>query len=149
MQPGAGLPPRGGRSRLRLRQMGRSCTHPEPVMTEQPEGEPHDRGRDLDPADWSNFRRLAHAALDDVITHIVTIRDRAVWQAAPAAVRDHFAQPLPHAERALTDVLDNVRAHVFPYATGNLHPGFMGWVHGAGTPVGMLAEMIAGGLNMN
>ena len=25
----------------------------------------------------------------------------------------------------------------------------MGWVHGAGTPIGMLAEMVAGGLNMN
>ncbi len=25
----------------------------------------------------------------------------------------------------------------------------MGWVHGAGTPVGMLAEMLAGGLNAN
>ena len=25
----------------------------------------------------------------------------------------------------------------------------MGWVHGAGTPVGMVAEMVAAGLNMN
>jgi aromatic-L-amino-acid/L-tryptophan decarboxylase len=36
-----------------------------------------------------------------------------------------------------------------PFATGNLHPRFMGWVHGAGTPIGMVAEMIAAGLNMN
>ena len=36
-----------------------------------------------------------------------------------------------------------------PYATGNLHPSFMGWVHGAGTPVGMVAEMLAAGLNAN
>src|SRR4029077_11396691 len=26
------------------------------------------------------------------------------------------------------------------------HPGFMGWVHGGGNPAGMLAEMLAGGL---
>ena len=38
---------------------------------------------------------------------------------------------------------------VLPYAGGNLHPGFMGWVQGAGTPVGMLAEMLAGGMNGN
>jgi glutamate/tyrosine decarboxylase-like PLP-dependent enzyme len=38
---------------------------------------------------------------------------------------------------------------VLPYAGGNLHPGFMGWVQGAGTPVGMLAEMLAAGLNAN
>jgi len=39
--------------------------------------------------------------------------------------------------------------NVLPYAGGNLHPGFMGWVQGAGTPAGMLAEMLAGGLNAN
>jgi aromatic-L-amino-acid decarboxylase len=38
---------------------------------------------------------------------------------------------------------------VVPYATGNVHPGFMGWVHGGGTAVGMLAEMLAAGLNAN
>lgn len=104
---------------------------------------------DLDPADWSDFRRHAHAALDDIISHIETIRDRPVWQAAPSASRERFAQGLPHYERDLADVLDDVRTHMVPYATGNLHPGFMGWVHGAGTPVGMVAEMIAAGLNMN
>ena len=38
---------------------------------------------------------------------------------------------------------------VLPYGGGNAHPGFMGWVQGAGTPVGMLAEMLAAGLNAN
>ena len=38
---------------------------------------------------------------------------------------------------------------IAPYATGNIHPGFMGWVHGGGTAVGMLAEMLAAGLNAN
>ena len=41
------------------------------------------------------------------------------------------------------------RFHRSPYATGNVHPGFMGWVHGGGTAVGMLAEMLAAGLNAN
>jgi len=30
-----------------------------------------------------------------------------------------------------------------------VQPGFMGWVHGGGTAVGMLAEMLAAGLNAN
>jgi glutamate/tyrosine decarboxylase-like PLP-dependent enzyme len=38
---------------------------------------------------------------------------------------------------------------ILPYAVGNAHPAFMGWVHGGGTPVGMLAEMLAAGLNAN
>ncbi|MDQ6965063.1 MAG: aminotransferase class V-fold PLP-dependent enzyme, partial [Mariprofundales bacterium] len=35
------------------------------------------------------------------------------------------------------------------YGVGNSHPGFMGWVHGGGTPVGMVAEMLAAGMNAN
>ena len=46
-------------------------------------------------------------------------------------------------------VLDLFERFVEPFATGNGHPAFMGWVHGAGTPVGMLAEMLAAGLNAN
>ncbi|RUP10432.1 aminotransferase class V-fold PLP-dependent enzyme [Hyphomicrobium sp.] len=105
--------------------------------------------RDLDPADWSEFRRLAHAALDEVITHVQSIREKPVWQRAPDETRQRFAQPLPHGPRDLSDVLADVRTHVAPFATGNLHPRFMGWAHGAGTPAGMVAEMIAAGLNMN
>ena len=108
-----------------------------------------DASRDLDPADWSEFRRLAHDALDDMITHVETIRQQAVWQRLPDETRAQFARPLPIKPREMRDVLDDVRAHIVPFATGNLHPRFMGWVHGAGTPIGMVAEMIAAGLNMN
>ncbi len=92
---------------------------------------------------------LSHALLDDLISHVQTVRDRPVWQPAPATVRERFAQPLPHGERGLASVLADVRTHIVPYATGNLHPRFMGWVHGAGTPIGILAELVAAGLNMN
>jgi glutamate/tyrosine decarboxylase-like PLP-dependent enzyme len=105
--------------------------------------------RDLDPEDWNAFRKQAHAMLDDVITHIERIRDRPVWQPAPAATRERFQQPLRSEGRDLGEVLGDLRTHIIPYATGNLHPGFMGWVHGSGTPAGMIAEMVAAGLNMN
>ena len=49
----------------------------------------------------------------------------------------------------LGDVYAEFSDFIAPYATGNVHPGFMGWVHGGGTPVGMLAEMLAAGLNAN
>lgn len=103
----------------------------------------------LDPADWGEFRTLAHGMLDDMITHLETIRDRPVWQQPPQETRARFAQPLPTAPRALGDVLSDVRSHILPFGTGNLHPLFMGWVHGAGTPVGMVAEIVAAGMNLN
>jgi len=104
---------------------------------------------DLDPDDWAEYRRLAHAMLDDAISHVEHIRDRGVWHSAPDASRHHFAQPLPVMPRPLREVLDDVRTHVMPFAGGNLHPRFMGWVHGAATPIGIVAEMIAATLDMN
>ncbi|MBV8728755.1 MAG: cytochrome D ubiquinol oxidase subunit I, partial [Acidobacteriia bacterium] len=38
---------------------------------------------------------------------------------------------------------------IVPFSIGNVHPAFLGWVHGGGSVVGMLAEMLAGGLNAN
>jgi glutamate/tyrosine decarboxylase-like PLP-dependent enzyme len=34
-----------------------------------------------------------------------------------------------------------------PYTNGNLHPRFWGWVQGNGTPLGMMADMLAAGIN--
>jgi aromatic-L-amino-acid decarboxylase len=103
----------------------------------------------LDPADWEEFRGTCHRALDDMIDQLASIRDRPVWQAAPHEVSKHFQQTLPHAPQPLSTVLDNFDTFIKPYGNGNGHPLFMGWLHGAGTPVGMLAEMLAAGLNAN
>jgi glutamate/tyrosine decarboxylase-like PLP-dependent enzyme len=103
----------------------------------------------LDPEDWQAFRAASRQALDDMIDFLQTVRERPVWQQAPPEVVRQFHQPLPAAPQGLDEVLADFSALVRPYATGNLHPLFMGWVHGAGTPVGMIAEMLAAGLNAN
>ena len=133
---------RAGSATLRLRK---------PAVTDPAPASDHAAlvDRTLDPDDWQRFRELSHRALDDMIDHLATIEDRPVWQPAPAAVRARFDRPLPHKGRDLAHVLADFGSHIKPYATGNTHPLFMGWVHGAGTPVGMLAEMLAAGLNAN
>jgi aromatic-L-amino-acid/L-tryptophan decarboxylase len=103
----------------------------------------------LDPEDWQAFRAASRRALDDMIDFLQTVRERPVWQQAPAEVLREFRQPLPAGPQSLDEVLADFSSLVRPYATGNLHPLFMGWVHGAGTPVGMIAEMLAAGLNAN
>jgi glutamate/tyrosine decarboxylase-like PLP-dependent enzyme len=103
----------------------------------------------LDPPDWSGLRALGHRMLDDMIDHLAGLREGPVWQQMPPALRAELRAPLPVAPTPPEAVYDTVRRLVVPYATGNRHPRFMGWVHGAGSPVGMLAEMLAGGLNAN
>ncbi len=101
----------------------------------------------LDPGDWSALRSLGHRMLDDMFDHLAGLRDGPVWQPRPAS--DAFAQPLPREGADPAALYETFRAQVLPYSVGNLHPGFMGWVHGGGTAVGMLAELLAGGLNAN
>src|SRR5260221_5303460 len=72
-----------------------------------------------------------------------------VGQPIPSGVRPHFKEMMPHKPASLASVYDEFSQFILPYATGNTHPGFMGWVHGGGTAVGMLAEMLAAGLNAN
>jgi aromatic-L-amino-acid/L-tryptophan decarboxylase len=104
---------------------------------------------DLDPEDWETFRVSSHAALDQMIDFLQTSREQPVWREAPPNVRARFQTPLPRAPSDFAEVLEDFDANIKPYAVGNTHPLFMGWVHGAGTPVGMVAEMLAAGLNAN
>jgi glutamate/tyrosine decarboxylase-like PLP-dependent enzyme len=103
----------------------------------------------LDPADWRDMRLLGHQMLDDMFDYLQDIRQRPVWQPIPSEVRARFAAPLPAKPGDARSVYRDFTDLILPFSTGNVHPGFMGWVHGGGSPVGMLAEMLAGGLNAN
>ena len=100
-------------------------------------------------ADWTALRRQGHAMLDAMFDHLEHRRDAPVWQPIPADIRNALHTDSPRAAAPLEDVHAEFARAVMPYATGNTHPGFMGWVHGGGTAVGMLAEMLAAGLNAN
>src|SRR5580658_7525980 len=103
----------------------------------------------LDPPDWHAFRVQAHRMLDDMLDYTEHIRERPVWQPIPRPVRDAFRKPLPQEPADLASIHATFMRDILPYSVGNVHPGFMGWVHGGGTPVGMLAEMLAASLNAN
>jgi len=103
----------------------------------------------LDPADWGEFRALCHEMLDEALAHLETARARPVWRPVPEAVKAALAEPLPHKPQGAAQVCADFRRLVLPYGTGNTHPRFFGWVHGSGTPGGMLAELLAGAMNAN
>ena len=103
----------------------------------------------LDPSDWSDLRAQAHLMLDDMLGAMETIREQPVWQPIPHAVQARFREGLPVKPSTLADVHQQFMTSILPYTARNAHPGFMGWVQGGGTPVGMLAEMLAAGLNAN
>jgi glutamate/tyrosine decarboxylase-like PLP-dependent enzyme len=105
--------------------------------------------RDLDPEDWAAARAQAHRMLDDLLDHLQGLPGQPAWRPIPAALREAWREPLPRAGADLAQAHERFVAQVLPHGSGNTHPRFMGWVQGGGTVDGMLAEMLAAGLNAN
>lgn len=101
----------------------------------------------LDPQDWGAFRQIAHGALDRMLDVQEHIRERPVWQQIPDHVEERFLEGPPMKAGGAEAAVQDFNDLVLPYPTGNVHPRFWGWAGGAGTPMGMLAELLAGGMN--
>ena len=97
----------------------------------------------LDPHDWAALRALGHRALDDAMDYMESLRDRPAWEHAPAHVKARFDGPLPAGPQQVEDIYREYVEYVLPYQLGNSHPRFWGWVLGSGTPMGVIAEMLA------
>ena len=104
---------------------------------------------DLDPENWDDFRDKSHEALDAMIDYLRDVRTRPVWLPPSDEAQARFNRELPQDGRDFPAVLEDFDRFIKPFATGNIHPMFMGWAQGAGTPVGMIAEMLAAGMNSN
>jgi aromatic-L-amino-acid decarboxylase len=103
----------------------------------------------LDPPDWTSLRRDGHRMLEDMFDHLEQLPNQPLWQPPAADALAALREPLPSAPSDLAAVHAQFRDTILPYSSGNAHPGFMGWVQGGGTAVGMLAEMLAAGMNSN
>jgi glutamate/tyrosine decarboxylase-like PLP-dependent enzyme len=101
----------------------------------------------LDPTDWAAVRAVGQLMVDDMLTYQQTVRERPPWRPVPAEVRARLDEPVPLEGQPLDAVYEAFLRDVLPYPTGNIHPRFWGWVMGTGTPTGMLAEMLAAGMN--
>ncbi|QNI36313.1 pyridoxal phosphate-dependent decarboxylase family protein [Edaphobacter albus] len=107
----------------------------------------------LDPTDkagWEQLRTLGHKMVDQIFDHLQTRREQPVWQRIPTEKRTALeAEPLPRKGQGVESAYETFLRDVLPYGIGNTHPRFWGWVMGSGTPEGVLAEMLAAGMNPN
>ncbi len=103
----------------------------------------------LDPTDWAAFRAFAHRVLDDAVDTLEGVGAGPTWQPMPDAAKAALAEPLPQTPSSLADVYEAYRTTIAPFENGNRQPRFVGWVHGSGTPSGVLAEMLAATTNAN
>ncbi len=101
----------------------------------------------LDPVDWTTHRRVAHEALDLMLDYQEKIADQPVWRPMPPEEEARLQAPLPAEGEGIEATFRAFRETVYPYVLGNPHPRFWGWVPGQGTPGGIIAELLAAGVN--
>jgi len=101
------------------------------------------------PSEAESLRQQAHLMLDQMLDYSETIRDRPVWQTIPETVRASFRAGMPSSGTSLAEVHQQFMETIVPFTAANTHPGFLGWVQGGGSQIGMLAGMLTAGLNAN
>lgn len=105
-------------------------------------------GQRLDPQDWNVFGNDMHKLLDSCLERMQDVRNKP-W--IPPAEDSKLKVALNDVQKpkATADVFDMTTKDIMPYAGGNTHPRFWGWVHGCGLPVAVGAEIVAATMNCN
>jgi aromatic-L-amino-acid decarboxylase len=94
------------------------------------------------------IRRLGALAVDAVAAHREELLSRPVFGKI-GALAPVFEEPVPEDGRPFEEVLAFVREHILPYPMGNSHPRFFGFINASADPVGILADLLAAGMNPN
>jgi len=103
--------------------------------------------KNLDPDNWDEFQKLAHRVVDDLVDYLKTVGDRPVWKALPSDSKNLFSESLPITGSPESEVYEEVKNHILPYPTNNIHPRFWSWVGGTGTPSQLIADMVISAMN--
>lgn len=103
----------------------------------------------LDPDNWNDIKTLGHQIIDDMVDYLKNIDERKPWTAIPQQVKEEFKKPIPHKPAGIFEIYDEFKQNILPYPAGNIHPKFFAWVQGTGTPMGALADLLAGIMNSN
>ena len=104
--------------------------------------------RELGTGDLEGFRSAGHALVDAVADHLAVLPGRAVWQPVPDELRAELLWlPLPDGPTGLGPLGGAMARDVLPYAMGNGHPAFFGWVNPPPSLAGVLASLAAAAMN--
>ena len=94
------------------------------------------------------FRATAHELVDGVADYLAELPFRPVWQPLPDDLREQLlGMPLPDEAVSLHVLDETMLRDVLPYAMGNGHPAFFGWVNPPPAPAGLSASLAAAAMN--
>ena len=94
------------------------------------------------------FRSAGHAMVDAVADHLAALPARPVWQPMPDDLRASCSScRCRRAGRRSRPLVATMARDVLPYAMGNGHPAFFGWVNPPPSLAGVLASLAAAAMN--
>ncbi len=104
--------------------------------------------RELGTGDLEQFRSAGHALVDAIADHLAALPARPVWEPMPDALRAQLLSlPLPDHGVGARTLAESMERDVLPYAMGNGHPAFFGWVNPPPALAGVLASLPAAAMN--
>lgn len=104
--------------------------------------------RGLGTGDLDEFRSTGHALVDAIADHLAALPGQPVWRPVPDDLRAQMlSMPLPDGPTAMGSIAETMANDVLPYAMGNGHPAFFGWVNPPPSLAGVLASLIAAAMN--
>lgn len=93
------------------------------------------------------FRQLGYRAVDLATEYLADMRQRSVFTPMlPDERRVLLEQPLSDGGVDPDEILDRFVELVLPHPMGNGHPRFFGWANSPPSPIGAIAELLAGAL---
>lgn len=96
------------------------------------------------------FRRLGHRAIDMLAEYFETIDERRVYpETDPDTIASTVDEPIPETGQDPDGILDEWEENVLAHAAFNTSPRFFAFVMGSGSMIGVIADALAAGTNMN
>jgi aromatic-L-amino-acid decarboxylase len=94
------------------------------------------------------FRQIGYRAVDILAEQLASIPAGPARGTLNEAQREALMrQPLPDTPQSPQALIERVASDILPYPMGNNSPRFFAWVNSPAAPLGILAEMLAAGLN--
>ena len=102
-------------------------------------------GLDLTP---EQMRELGYAAVDAVVEHLTTLRDGPTFSPPPPDLTERIVEPPPEAGSDPVELLGWLGSEVLAAGVRNHHPGMFAFIPVAPTFPGVVADMLAAGMNV-
>jgi aromatic-L-amino-acid decarboxylase len=103
----------------------------------------------LDPENWDELKTLGHQMVDVMLDFLKNQRQYPAWKKPTEDAKSFLTEALPQKPEKQKEIFSDFVNNILPYSKGNVHPRYWAWVEGGGTPFGMLADMLASGMNPN